>query len=284
MLHLPRCKRLSDEPTRMREGQTDALLVMRSSHVSIRCMIGFFDSGSGGLSVLAALRRHAPLADAVYFGDTAHAPYGLRDQSELAVLADKGMQTLRAFGAQEIIAACNTVSPHFLDGAAYGARVIEMTRPARKALEPHRGKRVLVLSTPATAISGIYERALDGLVAVDMLPIPALAGAIELDESEISVRSIVRRALMPLRGKQYDIVLLGCTHFPFVQDMIEEETQALFGPLHVMDPADAVAREAVARFTTYGTGSTYLYLSRDSDIFRKRVQSLFPMKSHVRVL
>ncbi len=247
-------------------------------------MIGFFDSGLGGLSVLAALRRHAPHADAVYFGDTAHAPYGLRDQAELAELADQGMQTLRQFGAQEIIAASNTVSPNLLDGIARGARVIEMTRPARKALEPHRGKRVLVLSTPATAISGIYERALDGLVAVDMLPIPALAGAIELDESEISIRSIVRRSLMPLHGKRYDIVLLGCTHFPFVQDIIEQETGAMFGPLHVMDPSDAVAREAMSQFTIYGTGSTYLYLSRDSDVFRKRVQALFPARSQVRVL
>lgn len=251
---------------------------------SIVRMIGFFDSGSGGLSVLAALRRRAPLADAVYFGDTAHVPYGIRPQAELIQLADAGMRTLRMFGAQEIVAACNTVSPHVLTGSAYGARVIEMTGPAAHALKPHAGKRVLLLSTPATAISGIYERALDGLVQLETLPISSLAGAIELEESPIAIRSIVRRSLMPLRGRQFDIVLLGCTHFPFARAIIEEEAEALFGRVMLMDPAEAVAQEAAAEFSTLGSGTTYFYLSRDSDTFRRRVEEMFPANAVTRVL
>lgn len=251
---------------------------------SINAMIGFFDSGSGGLSVLAALRRRAPMADAVYFGDTAHMPFGVRPAEELVALADAGMRTLRMFGAQEIVAACNTVSAHVLSNSAYGARVIEMTGPAARALKSHAGKRVLLLSTPATVISGIYERALDGIVHLEQLPVSTLASAIELEESPVAIRSIIRRALMPLRGNQYDIILLGCTHFPFARDIIEEESQALFGPITLMDPAEAVAQEAAAEFSTLGSGTTFFYLSQDSDTFRRRVSELFPRNAVTRVL
>ncbi len=247
-------------------------------------MIGFFDSGSGGLSVLAALRRRAPHADAVYFGDTLHAPYGERSGDALARLADAGLETLRMFGAQEIVAACNTVSPHVLGGSAHGARIIEMTGPAARSLSAHKGARVLLLATPATVLSGIYERALVGTVYLDSLPIPGLAGAIEWDEPEAVIRGILRRALLSRKGERYDIVILGCTHFPFVREMFEEETGAMFGETRIVDPADAVAEAAVGTFSTYGSGRAYFYISQDSEPFRKRVERMFPYFSTTRVL
>jgi glutamate racemase len=248
-------------------------------------MIGFFDSGIGGLSVLAALRRHAPHADAVYYGDTLRGAGSAGHPEEaLARIATEGLQTLRMFGAQEIVSASDTVAPAELVHASLGARVIEMTGPAARALQPHRGKRVLLLATPATVITGIYERVLQPIVELEQLPISNLASAIEFDEGDASVRSIVRRALMPLGGRKFDIVVLGCTHFPFVRDIMEEEILSHLGAVEIMDPADAVAKEVSTQFVTAGSGSSYFYLSQDSDIFRKRVEAMFPQKTQVRVL
>lgn len=247
-------------------------------------MIGFFDSGMGGLTVLAAVRRRAPHADAVYFGDTLHAPYGERQPDVLATLADNGILTLRSFGAQEIVAACNTVSPAILAGASHGARVIEMTRPTAHALRDYHGARVLLLATPATVASDIYGSALQGTVELDQLPISGLAGAIELGEREPALRSIIRRALMEKRGARYDLVVLGCTHFPFARHIIEEEAEAAFGRSIIIDPADAVASEVLRQFSVYGTGRSYFYVSKESDAFRERAQSLFPQSSVVRTL
>ena len=81
-------------------------------------MIGLFDSGSGGLSVLQAIRKRKPTTDVVYFGDIKHAPYGTRPEHELVHLTTDGLRTLRMFGAQEIVSACNTVAPTVLKHGA----------------------------------------------------------------------------------------------------------------------------------------------------------------------
>jgi glutamate racemase len=248
-------------------------------------MIGFFDSGIGGLSVLAALRRHAPHADAVFFGDTLRgAETAGHPATELQTIASEGLRRLREFGAQEIVSASDTVSPHALAHASLGARVLEMTGPTARALQRHQGKRVLLLATPATVITGIYERALAPVVELEQLPISQLASAIEFDESDAVIRSIVRKALLPMNGKRFDIVVLGCTHYPFVRDILEEEILSHLGAVEIMDPADAVAHEASSQFVVDGSGSSYFYLSQESDTFRKRVETLFPQKARVRVL
>lgn len=248
-------------------------------------MIGFFDSGIGGLSVLAALRRRAPHADAVYYGDTLRGANTAGHVADhYAQIATEGLRTLRQFGAQEIVSASDTVAPQILSQASLGARVIEMTGPASRALQPHRGKRVLLLATPSTVVTGIYERALQPLVEIEQLPISNLASAIEFGESDVEVRSLIRKALMPFKGRHYDIVLLGCTHFPFVRDILEEEVWSHLGAVEIMDPADAVAAEAAVQFVTAGSGSSFFYLSQDSDIFRTRVEAMFPHKTQLRVL
>lgn len=260
-------------------------LVLWLRHVSIGTMIGFFDSGIGGLSVLAALRRHAPHADAVFYGDTLRGAESAGHPAEqLQEIASEGLRMLRGFGAQEIVSASDTVSPTVLSRASLGARVVEMTGPTARALQPHRGKRVLLMATPATVVTGIYERALAPIVELEQLPVSQLASAIEFDESDTAVRSIIRRALMPMNGRQFDVVVLGCTHFPFVRDIMQEEILGHLGAVEIMDPADAVAKEVSQQFVTAGTGSSYFYLSQDSDVFRKRVDALFPNRVQVRVL
>ncbi len=239
-------------------------------------MIGLFDSGSGGLSVLGALRARAPRADIAYFGDIAHVPYGIRTQEELAALTVAGMSVLQRMGAEEIVSACNSVSPVVLAGAAGDTPIIEMTKPTAEGMQKFRGKHVLLIATPATVTSEIYERALANVVALDSLAIAELAGAIEFGAGDEEIARIVRDALTARKGNTYDVLLLACTHYPLVRDTIEREAEAVFGTIESIDPAEFVAGEAVRVFNCEGGGVMRFAISKDSDQFRKRIGALFP--------
>lgn len=239
-------------------------------------MIGLFDSGSGGLTVLSALRKRAPKADVVYFGDIANAPYGEREANELKQLTEQGFTILAEKGATEFVSACNSVSLSVLQGAAGHGRVIEMTRPTARALRAYAGSRALLMATPATVRSRIYADAIGVSVLLDELAVPLLAGAIERGASEDEIRAIVREALAPLKGNRYDSLILGCTHYPLAHGVIEKEAREILDVVHIIDPADAVAERVVRRCTIDGSGAMRLFISKDSDVFRRCASELFP--------
>lgn len=239
-------------------------------------MIGLFDSGSGGLSVLSALRVCAPGADIAYFGDIAHAPYGTKTAQELVGLTVAGIAILKEMGATEIVSACNSVSASVLAGAAGTTPVIEMTRPTARGMRSYQSARVLLIATPATVESEIYENALGSIVALDSLAIPELAGAIEFGAADTEVGKIVREALSTKKGETYEHLLLGCTHYPLALSIIEAEAQKVFGSIQCIDPAGFVAEEAAKTFDCAGTGMLHFRISKDSGPFRARVRELFP--------
>lgn len=239
-------------------------------------MIGLFDSGSGGLSVLAALRARAPDADIAYFGDIAHAPYGTKTAQELITLTEEGIAILKKMGATEIVSACNSVAASVLAGAAGTTPVIEMTRPTARGMQAYKGARVLLIATSATIGSHIYEHALEGLVELDSLAIPELAGAIEFGVADAEVEKIVRAALNTKKEGKYEYLLLGCTHYPLVLPIIEAEARSVFDGVQCINPAGFVAEEAVRTFNCTGTGALRFRISKDSGPFRARVHELFP--------
>lgn len=238
-------------------------------------MIGIFDSGSGGLSVFSALRARTQTADIVYFGDIANAPYGERTPEDLARLTTAGIELLKKHGATEIVSACNSVSQSVLLGAAGHERVIEMTRPLARMMRARAGAKILLLATPATIRSGIYTDALAHIVQLDTLPIPALAGAIEFEKPIEEIADIVHDALQERAGASYDAIILGCTHYPLVRETIAEEVEKFFGPVELIDPADAVAAEVCERFCITGEGTVRFIISKDSHAFRNRIAPYF---------
>ena len=243
-------------------------------------MIGLFDSGSGGLTVLSALQKRAPKVDVVYFGDIANAPYGERSAGELARLTESGVKKLVGMGATLIVSACNSLSLSVLMGIAEHTEVIEMTRPAARMLRAHAGARMLLIATPATIESRMYPNALGVTVQLDQAVAPKLASAIEFGAPADEIRSIVRDAFLEQAGKQYDGIILGCTHYPLVRELIEKEAMNIFGPIEILDPAEAVAEEVVRRFDTNGGGAMKFFISKESEVFRKRVNELFPASSY----
>lgn len=238
-------------------------------------MIGIFDSGSGGLTVLSAIRKKAPNADVVYFGDIGNAPYGTKSSDELKTLVEKGMQRLAENGATEMVVACNSVSFSVLAGAVQHERIVEMSRPTARMMRAHAGERVLLLATPATVESGLYRDALWSIVSLDELPVPRLASAIEEGKSHEEISTIVREALESRAAQEYDAVLLGCTHYPLVLEDIAREVGARWKDATIIDPADAVAEEVVQRFDCAGSGVLKCIISGDSHAFRNRIAPLF---------
>lgn len=239
-------------------------------------MIGIFDSGSGGLTVLSAIRKKAPSADVVYFGDVANAPYGSKSSSELLDLTHKGIEFLTSKGATTLVSACNSISSLVLGGATREIPYIEMSTPTGEYLKTISPKRFLLIATPATIESGLYERALGSTKSLDSLAIPELAGALEFGASQIEVEDILHKAFSDRKTHQYDALILGCTHYPLVLNLIRTVSNQYFGPLDIIDPAYPVADEVVRQFETQGSGITQFYLSKESEPFRKRVSDLFP--------
>lgn len=244
-------------------------------------MIGIFDSGVGGLSVLKKIREKAPRADVIYFGDTANAPYGTRPLDELRGLTSSAVELLLSKGARDIVSACNSVSAFMtLSESGLLAQVplsiIEMTRPTVRALaRDFQGKKIAFLATPATIASGIYARGcIEAGIDGTFVAVPELAGAIESGAPRNDIQDIIARVISELPS-EIDVVSLSCTHYPFVQDIFTEEIVRAGLVAEIFDPADSVAEEVRIGCETDGEGNTRFLISRDSLVFRRLAKEHF---------
>lgn len=239
-------------------------------------MIGIFDSGSGGLTVLRAIREHLPSADILYFGDIKNAPYGEKPHRELCELTLRAIELLLARGATGIVSACNSVSAalavSLFDALSIAPdRLIEMVGPTVSAFKDSPGK-ILLAATPATIGSGIYQNAFRMLgKEITTVAVPGLAAAIEFGAAEDEIERIIREAFSPVRSHDFDPIILACTHYPLALASFERA----LGSAPFVDPAVAVA-ERVRRSLgqEVGTGRTHFIISKDSEPFRARVAGL----------
>ncbi len=245
-------------------------------------MIGVFDSGMGGLSVVRALRVRAPLADIVYFGDIANMPYGTKDVQTLERLTIDAMRLLRREGATHLVSACNSISAAVVRPMLelFGVKessIVEMVGPAALALAALKPRKVAVAATIATVASGIYQKHLEDLgLRVEMIASPDLAQAIEFGHSPASVRKAIREIVQRAVEQDCDLLMLGCTHYPLVYSCFEEVVQEMDVPLGVFDPADAVAEHVLSMYGAEGSRRLRCLISKDSAVFRARVHAYFP--------
>ncbi|MBM3137426.1 MAG: glutamate racemase, partial [Chloroflexi bacterium] len=209
-------------------------------------MIGIFDSGVGGLSVLKEIHRLMPQAVLFYIADQAHVPYGKRSLEEIRGFSFVITRFLIEQGAAIIVVACNTASAAALQElrAAFPETLFVGMEPAVKPATQHTHNGIVgVLATPATFQGRLYntlvERfAQDVRILTDTLP--GLVEEIEagrLDSPE--TRRILETAIRPMVAEGADTLVLGCTHFPFVLPLIREIAGS---SVEVIDPAPAIAR------------------------------------------
>lgn len=244
-------------------------------------MIGIFDSGVGGLTVASAIRKCAPRADFVYFGDLANAPFGSKSTDELFGITIRAMRFLRAQGAMEIVAACNSVSvsvirPMVEAFGMQGSHLIEMVEPAARALARQHPKKILVIATEATVRSGIYTDAfmMYGL-NTDMMAISKLATAIEEGESVGIIEQIILPAVDQAIEIGADTLVFGCTHYPFVQNVFKKLFSERGYSIRLFDPSLAVAKETILKFDVEGSGLQRFFVSKPASVFNDTVRSLF---------
>ena len=247
-------------------------------------MIGIFDSGLGGLTILKAIKEEMPSIDVLYFGDTANAPYGLKSREELSVLTVQAIQFLRTRGARSIVSACNSVSASLtvslLDSFSMSSDfLIEMVGPTASYFKESTA-RLLLCATPATIRSQMYQNAFQLIgKPLEAFAISDLAGAIETGASDSEIETIIRKSLEPISLDDFDILILACTHYPLVQGIFEK---VVGKSILVFDPATAVAERVKKQLwpREMADGKMQFLLSKDSEPFRIQVQKLFPKSEY----
>ncbi len=213
--------------------------------------IGVFDSGLGGLTVVRAIRQALPHEDLVYLGDTARVPYGTRSAHTVLRYAQTCGEHLRQRGVKLLVVACNTVSAVALPmlRVELDIPVLGVVGPgARAGVAAAKGKRLGVLATPGTVASGAYSRAVaaeDPRVEVFAQAAPLLVPLAEEGWVSGQVPELVAaRYLEPLADAKVGALVLGCTHYPVLIEVLREQVARRCGPdVPVVDSAHAVAFE-----------------------------------------
>jgi len=239
--------------------------------------IGVFDSGFGGLTVLRELRGRLPEADYLYFGDTAHLPYGAKSVRTVAKYAIASAHFLEERGIELLVVACNTATALALDEirAALKIPVVGVVEPgARRAAEISKSKRVAVIATEATVASHAYCRALQhlGLEATEKacpLFVPLVEeGWVEHPVTEqvahIYVDEVIRDG-----ARQADVLLLGCTHYPLIRPLLR---RVVPGHVEIVDSAESTAAcvaDLVGKKRSEGEGALCCYATDSVEKFRR---------------
>ncbi|NJK40530.1 MAG: glutamate racemase [Acaryochloridaceae cyanobacterium SU_2_1] len=188
--------------------------------------IGVFDSGVGGLTVLKELRRQLPHESFLYFGDTAHVPYGVRSQAEILHFSRQILAWMTQQPIKMAIMACNTSSALALDDVRleFDVPVIGIILPGARAAVK-QGRRIGVIATPATVASNSYAQAIqeiDPTIEVFQRACPEFVPLIESNKLlEPETLAVVRQHIQPLLAEGIDTLVYGCTHYPHLAPIIE---------------------------------------------------------------
>ncbi len=191
-------------------------------------MIGIFDSGVGGMTVAHAVEQLLPEYSLVYYGDIARTPYGPKSPKTIIDYSIRNTDFLLDKGAELIIIACNSASSVATETLRkhFQVPIIEVVTPAAKcAIETSKNGQIGIIGTRATVKSGIYPKTITTErpdFKVYQAACPLLVPLVEegwLNKRE--TKMILRRYLHPLKDKQIDTLVLGCTHYPLLKDLIQ---------------------------------------------------------------
>ena len=209
--------------------------------------IGIFDSGVGGLTVYRALHERLPNERFVYLGDTARVPYGTKSLGTVERYAVENAKFLAAHGIKMLVVACNTASALALPAIrkAVNADVVGVIEPgARAAIAIASDKRIGVIATEATVQSHAYRQAIssvDKAAEVIERACPLFVSLAEEGWSDTTVaRDVARQYLTGLNQQTISALVLGCTHYPILRDVISE---TVGNGVSLIDSGEATAAE-----------------------------------------
>jgi len=223
--------------------------------------IAVLDSGLGGLTVLSALRRVLPAEDLIYFGDTAHLPYGNKSPAAVCRFVRQIVRFLEPMNPKHLVIACNTATALAMStiaGEFPGLSISGVIEPGARAAVAAAGARRLpaigVIATEATVRSKAYERAIfqrRNLARVMLRPTPLLVPMIEEGRTgdDPLVETALRQYLQSMILRKVDVLVLGCTHYPLLKGAIAK----VIGPkVRLIDSAEQCAQDVVRRLERKG--------------------------------
>lgn len=191
--------------------------------------IGVFDSGLGGLTAVRSLRKILPEEDLIYFGDTSRVPYGGRSRETILKYARQDVRFLRSFDLKAILIACGTVSTTSLPTlkAENDLPMVGVVEPTcTRAAAVTKTKRVGMIATQASVRAGAYKRALaelDGEIEVFTKACPLFVPLVEngrFRPGDSVIETVAREYLEPMKATGIDTLILGCTHYPLLTEII----------------------------------------------------------------
>lgn len=217
--------------------------------------IGVFDSGVGGLSVLRAIRQQLPHEDLLYIADSAYAPYGDLAAGQIRARSELIADYLVSHGVNAVVVACNTATAHAVEHlrGLFSLPIIAIEPALKPAVQCSINGAVGLLATSATLASSRYADLLARYGKCARVIAQACPGLVEQiergDWQSEAVRELLRGYLAPLLAAGVDQIVLGCTHYPFVQPLIAE----LVGPeIEILETGAAVAVELQRRLAALG--------------------------------
>ena len=238
--------------------------------------IGVFDSGLGGLTAVAEIRKILPFENIIYFGDTSRVPYGGRSPEILLKYARQDVGFLRSFDIKAVVVACGTVSTTALPQlkAESDLPILDVVEPAcRRAVKMTKSKKVGLIATAASVRSGQYERtiaAIDPTVEVIGAACPLFVPLVENGRYRVGdavVEQIAEEYLAPLREAGVDTLIMGCTHYPLLTEvvgkimgegveLINAGAEAAWELKRTLTAADTLATEREGAYKLYASDIT----------------------------
>jgi glutamate racemase len=214
--------------------------------------IGIFDSGLGGLSIVSEVRSLMPAEDLIYFADSAYCPYGTRSPAEITSRCRIIAAELIERDAKLLIVACNTACAVALTDlrARFSIPIVGLEPAVKPATKLTRSQRVAVLATPRTIaserLSNLIRNVADS-VEVKKVAAPGLVEIVETgDVDGPHAERMLRDLIEPLLAWGVDVIVLGCTHYPFLRRPIE---RLVGSEVHIVDSGEAIARRVRAVLT-----------------------------------
>lgn len=211
--------------------------------------IGVFDSGAGGLTILSALRRELSGEDYIFLGDTAHVPYGVRDEADIIELSVNSCRYLVNQGVKMIVVACNTASQAALSvlRSTFSIPFVGVVPAVKPAARVTRNGKIGVAATNQAVQAAYLHQLIDNFAeGIDVYTVgcPELVTLVERGELDgTTVEETLSQTLHPLLEQNIDVLVLGCTHFPALRPAIE---RVVGSKVQVIDSGSAIARRTHA--------------------------------------
>lgn len=242
--------------------------------------IGVFDSGIGGLTVVKSIVQSMPSENIIYFGDTAHVPYGTRSPEQITGYVLSDVRFLSSFDLKAVVIACNTADSIAREKVeqSYPLPVFGVVGPAsEKAAFTTLNGRIGVIATNATVKSGAYEKTIthfNSEAEVFSVACPLLVPLVEngrFTKGDPVIETVLREYLKPLEDAGIDTLVLGCTHYPLLYDVIEE----IMPGVNIISSSVAAAEKLKMGLRQAGTlnesgeGIREYYVSDDAPSFER---------------